>query len=528
MLQRRRADAILMPFFVITMMLVVSLFGAPASAATPATTRFQVVHITASDGVLLDANVTAPTGAGPFPGIVLISSWGLNDTQYLAQASILARQGYVVLCYTARGFWGSGGQIETAGPADIADVSSAIDWMIANAAVDPHRVGAAGISYGAGISLLASAFDRRIRAVVAMSGWADLVSSFYGDQTRRVQAVGLLAASANTVGRPSAELQRVISAYFADRDEDWIRSWGLRRSASTYLDSINRNSPAIMLAHTYGDSVFGPNQVIDFFNRLTGPKRLELAPGDHAVVEEGGLIGLPSGVWTRTAAWFNQYLSGASPATPLPPGPPVTLRRLGSDLAEGYADWADVTPSTSRLGLGPVRPLDGTGVLGGTPETGWDRTIWAGLDTTAGAGVALLTNGFAALTGLPATVWLPSVNRLAAGVWISPVRPATTAIRGIARLRLTVTPANSRGTLVAYLYDTDDWGGGRLITHAPVSWLAATEALDVALPAVAYDVPAGHRLALVIDTADPLYLQANPTGAAIRFGGPSWLDLPIG
>ena len=51
--------------------------------------------------------------------------------------------------------------------------------------------------------------------------------------------------------------------------------------------------------------------------------------------------------------------------------------------------------------------------------------------------------------------------------------------------------------------------------------------MDVVFPATAYTVPSGHRLALVVDTEDALYLDANPFGAAITFTGPSWLDLPL-
>jgi len=45
-------------------------------------------------------------------------------------------------------------------------------------------------------------------------------------------------------------------------------------------------------------------------------------------------------------------------------------------------------------------------------------------------------------------------------------------------------------------------------------------------PATAYDVPAGHSPAVVVDTEDPLYLDVNPSIGQLAFGGPSWLDLP--
>ncbi|BFP51167.1 hypothetical protein SCMC78_09740 [Streptomyces sp. CMC78] len=45
--------------------------------------------------------------------------------------------------------------------------------------------------------------------------------------------------------------------------------------------------------------------------------------------------------------------------------------------------------------------------------------------------------------------------------------------------------------------------------------------VDLELCSTAHDVPAGHRLALVIDTVDPLYIEHNPTGAQLTFFSPS-------
>ena len=57
--------------------------------------------------------------------------------------------------------------------------------------------------------------------------------------------------------------------------------------------------------------------------------------------------------------------------------------------------------------------------------------------------------------------------------------------------------------------------------------LARAATLDVVLPATAYDVPAGHSLALVLDSADPLCLDANRPATPITVAGSSWLDIPM-
>lgn len=264
------------------------LAAAPASAAaagvapTAATVSagFRFVDITAADGVVLKANVIEPGGPGPHPAVVFVNSWGLNDLEYLAQATKLAQRGYTVLSYTTRGFWGSGGQIDTAGPKDVGDVSTVIDWMLANTTADAARIGIAGVSYGAGISLIAAAHDPRIKAVTAMSAWTDLVYSLYGNQTRHLQATGLLDVAAKLTGHPSPELTQMIDDMYTNQNIGQVEAWARVRSASTYLDQLNANGTAVYIANAFGDSLFAPDQLVDFYNRLTVPdKRLDLAPG---------------------------------------------------------------------------------------------------------------------------------------------------------------------------------------------------------------------------------------------------------
>jgi predicted acyl esterase len=153
------------------------------------------------------------------------------------------------------------------------------------------------------------------------------------------------------------------------------------------------------------------------------------------------------------------------------------------------------------------------------------------VDTVADGGTVLVTNALEGLTGEPPTAWMPAVNRIFGAVWSTDALPDGAAIRGIGRLHLTVRPSASTGTVINYLYDVDGLGNGKLIAHAPITWSGATPGatltLDAALPATAWDVPAGHRIALVVDGKDPLYLDANPSGATITLAGPSWVTVPL-
>jgi putative CocE/NonD family hydrolase len=512
---------------VVLALLCASVFvGAPQPAsARSTTTGFHWNDITSRDGVVLKSNVIAPTSPGRHAGIVFVASWGLNDFQYLAQAKQLAEHGYVVLSYTARGFWFSGGAIDVGGPRDVADASSAIDWLIANTNVDAGRIGIVGLSYGGGISLLAAAKDPRIRAVASMSGWADLAESMAGGRTRRAQSTFFLQAVARIVGRPSAEMTQVLDDYWADRNTEYREQWARARSARHSVDAINRNKPAVLMTHAFGDSVFPANQMVDFYGALTVPKRLELTPGDHATVELPGLAGLANQAWTSLRRWFDQYLRGIDTGIGDEPG--VVVRPHGSSAVESYPDWERVSTRTDRAGLGAPTGWTATGTLGGPAAAGWSQTIRAGVDTPATAGIALLTNGLEGLTGIPPTLWLASVSRHDAGVWVSDRYPADTRVRGVPRLHLSVSSSRPAGTVFAYLYDLNAAGLGRLVSHGPISWTAGTTAVDLPMQVTAFDLPAGHRLALVVDTKDPQYLDANSHDSTITFTGHSWLDLPV-
>ena len=124
-------------------------------------------------------------------------------------------------------------------------------------------------------------------------------------------------------------------------------------------------------------------------------------------------------------------------------------------------------------------------------------------------------------------LWLPSVNRFNGAVWTSDRLDGGAAIRGAPKLHLAVNSTQAQGTVVAYLYDTDWTGTGRLIAHAPITWLEGVHPLDLKFEAIAYDIPAGHRLSVVIDTADPLYIGANPNAVQMTFTGGSYFDIPL-
>ncbi|MFF7544912.1 CocE/NonD family hydrolase [Streptomyces canus] len=490
---------------------------APTAQAADA---IRFVDIAGDGGTVLKANVISPAGADGtrrYPLLVLPTSWGLPQVEYLAQAQKLANSGYVVVTYNVRGFWQSGGEIEVAGPPDTADASKVIDWALANTPADDRHIGMAGVSYGAGISLLTAAKDKRVKAVASLSGWADLIDSIYSGRTQHVQAGALLDGASLVTGRQSAEIRQIFDNFYASNlsKEQEMIDWGKKRSAATYVDQLNQNGAAVMMANAWGDTVFAPNQYADFYEKLTGPKRLEFRPGDHATAELTGLFGLPNDVWTDTERWFDHYLKGVDNG--IDREEPVLLKSRSTGGYEGYPDWKSVGATRKKI------------ALAGT------TTIHTNVDSGADGGIVFLSSILDQIAQAPPVASIPLLPRRWAAVWQSEKYPTAQRVRGTAKLHTTVTPTKESGTLVAYLYDVGPLGLGKLVSHAPYTFHGQTPGkpigVDLELFSTAYDVPAGHRLAMVVDTVDPLYIEHNPSGAQLTFSSPandpSYVSIPL-
>lgn len=503
----------------------VALAPAAAQAASVSNTD---LTLTMSDGVGLSAILTQPAAPGPHPAIVLVSSWAVPDFEYYAQAQQFAADGYIVLEYDPRGFYGSGGTIDVAGPQDVADVSTVITWLLGHTAADPAEIGVGGVSYGAGLSLLAAAKDPRIKAVASMSTWTDLDYSLYPNHTRHQESTDLLVGSADLTGRPSSDFQGIVSDFFADENVPQVLAWGAVRSPQTYVSDINANKTAVFIANGLQDSIFAPNQLTPFYDDLTTSKYLMLSPGDHATAEASGLLGLSNPVWSKVHAWFDHYLEGADNG--IDTGQPVQIEPVGGGAYEGYPDISDLGTSTTTFQLGAKNWL-GTGSLSVSAPGTWSNSIHVGTGTCAAGGTLEVSGLLTQFLDAPPQCWLPIVDRNDAAVWQTNAMNTTEHLRGDASLHLTFTPSASSGTLYAYLYDVNWADNAKLISYLPYTYSGATPgkatSLDAQFLTAAYDIPSGDSVALVIGTKDPLFLDADQSGSTVAFSGPSSLSLPL-
>ena len=500
---------------------------APTAHAAPG---FAITYqtIPGDGGTALKAFVIKPTarGTGPFPLLVMPSSWSLLDVEYVGAAARLATErGFEVVSYTTRGFWDSAGQIEVAGPQDTADQSKVIDWAVANANADASRVGLAGISYGAGISLLTAARDKRVRAVAAMSAWADLAASLYPNQTLSEQTAATLLLAGDITGRPGTNLKKLQSAYFSG-DLAPVLPLAAAHGAAAYLDQINANHPAILIGNAWEDGIFPPSQIIDFYNRLTGPKRLMLQPGDHGTTDGTGAIGLPNDTWAAAGAWFDHYLNGTDNGVDR--DKPVQVKAANGGGWLGFASWQALGPRLNKYYLA------GDGRTASKPKTGWKERIAAGVPTIADSGI-LEATGIAQQFGLPWQAPISQIDRRYGAVWNAPASTRPTAVGGFPFLHTTVTPTANNTSLFAYLYDVGPDGVGSLITHKPYSLRnvrpGRAQTIDLRLEPIRWNLATGHHLTLVIDTMDIRYRSTSRTGTTLTFtspaSNPTYLTIPV-
>lgn len=480
------------------------------------------------DGTPLGVFVIEPQAQGDarFPLLVMPSSWAVPGVEYVGVAQALAQRGYVVISYSSRGFWESGGGIDIAGPATVEDVSAMIDWALDNTRADPARIGVSGISYGAGTSLLAAARDPRIKAVAALSGWADLPSSLYSNHTPSAQGIALLVAAGLATGRPGPELATINRHVLAGNYQGAVDSLlpvAAIRSPAASIDALNANRPAIFLANAFNDSLFPPGQLVDFFTALEGPKQLQLRHGDHALNEALGALGVPNEVYATVGDWFDHYLKGA--ANGIDQQPAVQLKSQQGRWNR-YPDWQATANGATRYALtAPRGLLQPTGGLAGDAAgAGWSYRIGSGLATAASSGAALVSGGLQ-MINLPPGAYVPFIGRNAAGVWQGPVYWSARRLDGAPEVRLTVTPSRADTTLYAYLYAEDMLGNGQLISHAPYTLRGAgvgqARTIDLRLEASSWNLPAGSRLTLVVDTVDLRYAGISQLGGAVTFSSPA-------
>jgi predicted acyl esterase len=518
-------------------------------------------RITAPDGVRLSALSVKLKTTETRPLVVMPAGWSPYGWLPFVGAYLgLALRGYHVLAYTPRGIgipgWAStsDGYVDVAGPNDWADGSAVLDY--GQEYFSPGKIGFVGESYGSGISQLVAAHDpaNRVSAVVALSTWGNLATALYDNGTRHLAAVNALIAFTGGAEEEKfdAATREILEGFKAGHNLDDVVAWGTERAPEYYADITNDRGIPTFFSNTWHETLFPAGQVIDTFAKLTVPKRLNMWIGDHGAPESAGLIGVPAttpfpGILTpmkEAYAWLDRYLLGTDNDTDqaavssqvmftyqTKPGRGGAQQITEPANREDRQSWEDVTTGTERWYLGNGTP---DGALSPAKDAGWARGFTAGELTQATAG-ELLTSGQQEWSGNPRLYKVSQFERDRLLVWQTDPLDGR-RLRGTATVRLTVRAAADAATLVAYLFDVTPDGSCRIITHEPYTVGQLAPGQDVTatwrLQPACYDIPAGHRLALVVNSRDDLYaftgIRGSTTTISSPASDPSYLDVALG
>ncbi|MDQ1041608.1 putative acyl esterase [Streptomyces sp. V3I8] len=500
--------------------------------------EYREARITMADGTGIDAGLSVPRNLVPgqtCPAIVMPAP--LNDLGRLAYLGTIPRWtqgGYAVLTYSQRGLAKSEGEIQVAGPQDVADGIEILDFLTGVEGVDAERIGCFGASYGAGCSLLLAARDPRVKAVAGASAWGDLFASLFENGTRHIKAFEALVALFHEE-RCSAEFKEIIQKIRDGVVDDTVVQFASLRSPTQQLHAYNDRQLPILMTTYWHETIFSVPAVVDLFTNLTGPKSLLVQIGDHGNGELPGLFGGISKPTEMTYRWMDHHLGGSAGdgAAPQFGIRSEYMHNLLSDLP--HDDWASYALPKQRFHLGAVPAGQQDAPMAqGRPQPGWTRSVQAaGPDTGIVVAPNLVKTGLAERVGLPHVYKTAEIKRDVAAVWTTPPLEQPMRLQGDLQARLTVRPQTKNATFIAYLLDCDpSTGRAAIITHAPYT-LTDLQAATVTfrLQPAHYVLAKGRRLQLIIDSYDPFFADDNTIPAALEITSPkdneSYIDIPL-
>jgi pimeloyl-ACP methyl ester carboxylesterase len=469
--------------------------------------------------------------SGSAPAVILIHGYGGSESDNQAQAEYLADDGYIVMRYTTRGFHDSDGMINFAGPDDMADFSAVIDFMLANYPVDPSAIGAGGISYGSMISSLGAAHDGRVKAIAAMSGSMDALESLYSNNTN----LGLFATGLEVIGYTNGTPDPyIMELLYAMRFNNLnympeIKDWADARSPINFVDQLNANGTAVYIMKEWDDYLFKPNRALDMFALLDVPKHMKISPGTH-----GSSTVFSNIPWDTAYKWFDLHLKGE--VNELSGAPTFNIEVEGTGERESYHSYPLVTNEEIYY-LHPRNSFDAGNLKAEKYSRSWWQERFFGpikTNTINSATPSIFTTGIPGLGVLggvelgPLDIYLiPTTNVILS----SPANSIyfdtgaineTMEIRGVPSISLNINPYSNNVQVVGYLYDVGPFGTAKMITHGVrtllnIEW-GKTISMDFDFVATAYDIPAGHKLAVAFDTQDNLqYLRPEYSARNLDF-----------
>ena len=444
--------------------------------------------LTASDGVRLDLSVCTPDGEAPaagWPAVLLVHGHGEDGSKAstLERGRRYARMGYLTLCYSVRGQGGSEGLSFHLGARELFDLQEVVHHVRTVLPADPDRVAVCGSSQGGWHSWMAAAHCPGVRTVVPEMIFVDYAAFavpegalstwfFLRTMRRRVMTAGL---------------QDLARQWAVDGDWDRLRTWLSPMSPTHFADRI---SCPVLVIHGWHDVGMPANDLLHMFARLQVPKRLYLGGGGHDGQDAASAAEARTELVDR---WLAHWLRDED--TGLLDEPPMTVAWRPGWHHEEVADLAPASERTLFLHHGHT--LSEHAPDAPTPNSNINHVP---RDPHYTLEVALHRD----LEGTEAA-WPREEVR-----FDGPELPEELSLVGCPRFVVHTLPNRPFLQVHAELFDVAPDGEAALITRAHRGLRDATPGrhlrLELTGRAIAYRVPAGHRLRVVIADQRPQYV----------------------
>lgn len=461
-------------------------------------------------GVRLDTSYFTAGPAGRRPAVLLAHGFGGSKDDLRRQAEDLARDGYAVLTWSARGFGRSTGRIGLNDPkTEVADVSRLVDWLAEQPQVrldkpgDP-RVGIAGGSYGGAVSLLAAGYDHRVDAIAPALTYWNLADALFPNGVFKKLWAGVFFGEGGGCARFEPALCRMYDRVAASGTPDAAARALLQERSPSAVGS--RIKVPTLLVQGQTDSLFtlGQADAAEHAIKANGaPVDVDWVAGGH----DGG--DLETGrVQNRVRAWFDRYLKGDRGTGT---GPAFRITRTGGvDSTNGTAQVRGAS-ADAYPGLRADRhevPLSGREQRFANPAGATPPAVSA-LPGLGGSG------GLGRLSALGLGTALDFPGQYAR--FDSAPLTRTLRITGTPTARIHVTSTSGDAVLFGKVYDVGPDGGrqvlpSQLVTPFRVAGARTGRDVTVTLPAIDHEVQKGHRLRLVLAATDLGY--ASPAAPA--------------
>ncbi|MFJ6566084.1 alpha/beta fold hydrolase [Streptomyces sp. NPDC091292] len=479
-------------------------------------------------GARIDTSFFTAGGDGRRPAVLLGHGFGGSKDDVRGQAETLARDGYAVLTWSARGFGRSTGKIGLNDPqGEVADVSKLIDWLAGRPEVrldapgDP-RVGVAGASYGGAISLLAAGHDQRVDAIAPQITYWNLADALFPEGVFKKTWAGLFINSGGGCDRFEPELCRMYDRVAESGVPDpQAKALLTERSPSAVGDRIKVPT---LIFQGQTDSLFPLGQADAMAKAIRAndaPVDVDWISGGH----DGGDME-QTRVYDRIGSWFDRYLKDDKGADT---GPAFRITRTGGvDSTDGATLLRGASDSTypglesgprsfalsgreqtfdNPAGASPpaISTVPGLGGIAAGGGGGGGGLGGGGGDSGGGLSLSSLGIGFA--LDFPGQYAKFDSAPLAEDLRIT----------GSPTVRVHVRSTSDDAVLFGKVYDVGPGGTQQVLPSqlvAPVRVEGAKNGKDVdlTLPAVDHEVQKGHRLRLVLASTDLGY--ASPMAPA--------------